>query len=108
MQLGIGRLSDVHRLVGRDALAGNLVAFELALGEDRQDVVEFLDLLDFDALQHAALGGELRLPAFDVGDVDESGWVIKRLIAAEVSRFCIVTLKPRSLDAWSPIAFTTE
>ena len=70
MQLGIGRLSDVHRLVGRDALAGNLVALELALGEDRQDVVEFLDLLDFDALQHAALGGELRLPAFDVGDVD--------------------------------------
>ena len=27
------------------------------------------------------------------------GWVMKRLIAAEVSRFCIVTLKPRSLDA---------
>ena len=36
------------------------------------------------------------------------GWVMKRLIAAEVSRFCIVTLKPRSLAAWSPIAFTTE
>ena len=36
------------------------------------------------------------------------GWVMKRLIAAEVSRFCIVTVKPRSFDAWSPIALTTE
>src|ERR1700730_6297200 len=36
------------------------------------------------------------------------GCVMKRLIAADVSRFCIVTLKPRSLAAWSPIAFTTE
>src|SRR4029079_15030793 len=27
---------------------------------------------------------------------------------AEVSRFCIVTLKPRSFAAWSPIALTTE
>jgi hypothetical protein len=36
------------------------------------------------------------------------GWLMKRLMAAEVSRFCIVTLKPRSLAAWSPIAFTTE
>ena len=70
VQIGIGRLGDVHRLVGRDALARNLVAVELAFGEDRQDVVEFLDLLHLDALQHAALGGELRLPAFDVGDVD--------------------------------------
>ena len=36
------------------------------------------------------------------------GWLMKRLIAADVSRFCIVTLKPRSFAAWSPIAFTTE
>jgi hypothetical protein len=49
------------------------VALELTLGEDRQEFVEFLDLLDLDALQHAALGRELRLPAFDVGDVDRVG-----------------------------------
>src|ERR1700733_4430159 len=35
VQLGVGGLGDVHRLVGRDALAWNLVALELALGEDR-------------------------------------------------------------------------
>ena len=70
MQFGVGRLADIHRLVGRNALARNFVALEFALGEDRQDVVEFLDLLDFDALEDAALGGELGLPAFDVGDVD--------------------------------------
>ena len=46
------------------------MAVDLALGEDRQDVVEFLDLLDFDALDHAALGGELGLPSLEVGDVD--------------------------------------
>ena len=38
----------------------------------------------------------------------ESGWLMKRLIAADVSRFCMVTLKPRSFAAWSPIALTTE
>ena len=36
------------------------------------------------------------------------GWVMKRVSAAEVSRFCITTLKPRSFCAWSPIACTTE
>ena len=70
MQIGRIGLGDVHRFVGRDALARNLVAVDLALGEDRQDVVELLDLLDLDALDHAALGSELGLPAFEVGDVD--------------------------------------
>ena len=49
---------------------GDLVTVDLALGEDRQDVVELLDLLHLDALQDAALGGELGLPALDVRDVD--------------------------------------
>ena len=49
------------------------MAFEFALGEDRQDVVEFLDLLHLDALQDTALGRELRLPAFDIGNVDGIG-----------------------------------
>ena len=35
--------------------ARNLVAVDLDLGEDRQDVVELLDLPDFDTLDHAAL-----------------------------------------------------
>ena len=34
------------------------------------DASNSLIFLTLDALQHAALGGELRLPAFDVGDVD--------------------------------------
>ena len=63
---------------------------------------------DLDALEHAALGGELRLPALESAMSTVFGWVMKRLIEAEVSRFCIVTLKPRSFDAWSPIALTTE
>ena len=49
------------------------MTFELALGEDRQNVVEFLDLLDLNALQDTALGRELRLPAFDIGNVDRIG-----------------------------------
>ena len=99
VQLGIGRLGDVHGLVGRDALARNFVTLELALGEDRQNVVEFLDLLDLDALQNAALGGELDCQPSTSAMSTVSGCVMKRLIAADVSRFCIVTLKPRSFDA---------
>jgi len=49
------------------------VPLEFALGKDRQNVVEFLDLPDLDALQDPALGGEFGLPAFDVGDVDRIG-----------------------------------
>ena len=49
------------------------MTFELALGEDRQNVVEFLDLLYLNALQDTALGRELRLPAFDIGNVDRIG-----------------------------------
>jgi len=36
-------------------------------------VIEFLDLLGLDALDHAALGGELGLPALEVRDVDAVG-----------------------------------
>ena len=49
------------------------LAGELALGEDRQEVVVFLDLGDLDALDHAALGGELRLPSLEIGNVDGVG-----------------------------------
>ncbi|MGY4349239.1 hypothetical protein ACVWXM_005732 [Bradyrhizobium sp. GM7.3] len=58
-QIGRIGLGDIHGLVGRDALARDLVTVDLALGKDRQDVVELLDLLDLDALDHAALGSEL-------------------------------------------------
>ena len=70
MQFGRIGLCDIHRLIGRNALPRNLVAVDLAFGEDRQNVVELLDLLDFDALDHAALGGELGLPSLEVGDID--------------------------------------
>ncbi len=36
------------------------------------------------------------------------GWVMKHVMAVDVPRFCIATLKPRSFDAWPPIAYTTE
>ena len=49
------------------------MTLELAFGKDRKDVVEFLDLLHLNALQYAAPGGELRLPAFDVGDINRVG-----------------------------------
>ncbi len=46
------------------------MTIDFAFGEDRQDIVEFLDLLDFDSLNHRALRGQLGLPAFEVGDVN--------------------------------------
>ena len=58
---------------GRDALAGDRLALEFTLGEDRQEVVELLDALGLDALDDAALAGELGLPPFEVGDVDGVG-----------------------------------
>ena len=73
VQLGGVRLGEIERLIRRDALTRNLVAVEFAFGEDRQEIVEFLDLLGLDALDHAALGGEFGLPAFEIGDVDRVG-----------------------------------
>ena len=70
VQVGRIRLVDVHRLVGRDALARDQLPIEFTLGEDRQEIVEFLDLLDIDALDHAALGREFGLPALEIGDID--------------------------------------
>jgi hypothetical protein len=46
------------------------VSVDLALGKDRQDVVEFLDLLDLNALDHRPLRSQFGLPAFEVGDVN--------------------------------------
>ena len=70
------------------------VALEFTLGEDRQDVVEFLDLLHLDALQDTALGRELRLPAFDIGNVDGMG-----LGDEAVDRSCGVEILHRHLEA---------
>ena len=69
MQIGRIRVLDVHRLIGRNALARNLVPVEFTLGENRQEIIEFLDLLDVDALDHASLGGELGLPALEIRDI---------------------------------------
>ncbi len=69
VQIGRIRFLDVHRFIGRDALTRNLLPVEFALGENRQEIVEFLDLLDVDALDHAALGSEFGLPALEIRDI---------------------------------------
>jgi hypothetical protein len=48
------------------------------------------------------------LPGLEIRNVDALGLGDEAVIAVEVSRFCISTLKPRSFEAWSPMAWTTE
>src|SRR6266700_395378 len=69
VQIGRIRFLDVHRLIRRDALTRNLLPVEFALGENRQKIVEFLDLLDVNTLDHAALGSEFGLPALEIRDI---------------------------------------
>ena len=66
---GIG-LFNIERFVRRDSLTRNLVTIQFTLGEDGEEIVELLDLLGLDTLDHPALGRQLGLPAFEVRDVD--------------------------------------
>ena len=69
-RVGIG---EVHHLVGRDPLARDLLAFELAVPIDRGRLVPVRDLGRVDRLIDAARHGDDPHPQLDVGDIDGIG-----------------------------------
>ena len=69
-RVGIG---EVHHLVGRDALARDRIAGQLAIPIDRGRLVPVRDLGRFDRLIDAARHGDDPHPELDVGDIDGIG-----------------------------------
>jgi hypothetical protein len=69
----------------RGALARRGGRRQLAVGEDRHDLVGQLDLGDFDRLHHAGREDLLDAEILDVGDVEGARWVAARWATASVS-----------------------